>query len=501
MGLCSSSEGSQGTNPSKFNDDDVLNQVTLTGQTSAFELDKKMTLLLQSQQNPIQLNPMFSAKLPIQVQINIDDIEAHQTAPIDIVIVIDHSGSMSGGKMRLVKESCEHLLTHLGPRDRVSLIKFDFEATRITPLRRMTDANKRKAVEEIENLVPEGGTNITAGMEIALEVIHKRRYVNAVTSILLLSDGTDEYGEQGVRDLLAKYEFNDIFTIHTFGFGVDHDAHLMQAIANTKDGNFYFIEELDTIDECFVDCLGGLISVVADNAILQVLPLQSQLLPNLQITKAYGVDGSWVQNGGTYQINIAHLMSGREKNLILELEIPLTQMLIPEGSVLVKVAQAQLTVSGLFGRQKQLQSVVKTADLTLTVINPGVISQQNIIDGNVTFHYYRVKGAELIALARLASDKGSFDEGKMMLQGLVEEMKSSPMQTHEDFADLVKDFEAMIQFMQPSVYSTGGKHHLIQHGRNHMDERSNIHSNVQYGNKRQSDMVNAARSRKVKNYM
>jgi len=304
-----------------------------------------------------------------------------------------------------------------------------------------------------------------------------------------------------VRDLLANYEFNDIFTIHTFGFGSDHDAHLMQAIANMKDGNFYFIEELHTIDECFVDCLGGLISVVADNSILQVQPVHSQILPNLQIAKAFGLDGSWVQSGGMYQINIAHLMSGREKNLILELEIPQSEMVIPEGSVVLKVAQVTLTVTALFGRQKSLQSIVKTADLIVTVTNPGVVSQQNIVNGDVMFHYYRVKGAELIVLARLASDKGSFDEGKMMLQGLVDEMKSCVMQTHEDFADLVKDFEAMIQYMQPSVYATGGKHHLIQHGRNHMDERSNIHSNVQYGNKRQADMVDAARARKVKNFM
>ena len=58
---------------------------------------------------------------------------------------------------------------------------------------------------------------------------------------------------------------NQTLTINTFGFGKDHDPKIMTNIAQFKNGNFYFIEKLDTLDECFVDALGGLISVVAKN--------------------------------------------------------------------------------------------------------------------------------------------------------------------------------------------------------------------------------------------
>jgi hypothetical protein len=46
------------------------------------------------------------------------------------------------------------------------------------------------------------------------------------------------------------------FTIHSFGFGKDHDPKLMNEISKLRDGNFYFIEKLDLVDECFVDALG-----------------------------------------------------------------------------------------------------------------------------------------------------------------------------------------------------------------------------------------------------
>ena len=35
---------------------------------------------------------------------------------------------------------------------------------------------------------------------------------------------------------------DDTYTIHTFGFGKDHDSKLMTDIARLKNGNFYYIE-------------------------------------------------------------------------------------------------------------------------------------------------------------------------------------------------------------------------------------------------------------------
>ena len=47
---------------------------------------------------------------------------------------------------------------------------------------------------------------------------------------------------------------------------MQHDAKLMKSIANLKDGNFYYIETLEIVSECFVDALGGLISVIGLNS-------------------------------------------------------------------------------------------------------------------------------------------------------------------------------------------------------------------------------------------
>jgi len=86
-----------------------------------------------------------------------------------------------------------------------------------------------------------------------------------------------------------------------------------------------------------------------------------------------------------------------------------------------------------------------------------------------------------------------------VLTQLIEEMKASMLEAQniDEFDDLIKDYEAAVCHVQPVAYSMGERHHLLQHHRNHMDERSNINSNVKYGNQIQTDMVQVVRNKKL----
>lgn len=46
----------------------------------------------------------------------------------------------------------------------------------------------------------------------------------------------------------------------------------MSEIAHYKEGQFYFVPDLLKIDECFVEALGGLVSVIANNVKLSIKP-------------------------------------------------------------------------------------------------------------------------------------------------------------------------------------------------------------------------------------
>jgi hypothetical protein len=52
------------------------------------------------------------------------NVDAEKRAPVSITLVLDRSGSMSGGKLELVKKACLFLLKYLNERDSVSVIDF-----------------------------------------------------------------------------------------------------------------------------------------------------------------------------------------------------------------------------------------------------------------------------------------------------------------------------------------------------------------------------------------
>jgi len=45
---------------------------------------------------------------------------------------------------------------------------------------------------------------------------------------------------------------------------------MLDDIAKLKDGSFYYIGDIDTLSKCFEDCVGSLVSVIAQNGTIQI---------------------------------------------------------------------------------------------------------------------------------------------------------------------------------------------------------------------------------------
>lgn len=110
---------------------------------------------------------------------------------LDLVLVIDVSGSMRGSKLNLVKETLEFVINKLEDIDRVSLITFNNEYEILANLVPMSSINKRLMIRLIEEMEASGSTNIQDPLQAAIELLYKRRYLNDISSIFLLSDGKD----------------------------------------------------------------------------------------------------------------------------------------------------------------------------------------------------------------------------------------------------------------------------------------------------------------------
>merc|ERR1719160_127190 len=189
--------------------------------------------------------------------------------PMDIVCVLDVSGSMNGTKIRLVQDAMRFVIEQADPADRVSIVTFNHTASRPLRLRKMNAEGKNDANVAVLQLVAGGGTSIAAGLDAALNVMEQRRNRNKVSAILLLTDGQDYSTRPQIPSLVARAQQVGA-SLYTFGFGADHDAGLLSELAEQATTPFTFVEDEEHIREAFAGAVGGLSSVVAQKVELSV---------------------------------------------------------------------------------------------------------------------------------------------------------------------------------------------------------------------------------------
>eukprot|EP00331_Platyophrya_macrostoma_P021855 CAMPEP_0176434686 /NCGR_PEP_ID=MMETSP0127-20121128/16833_1 /TAXON_ID=938130 /ORGANISM="Platyophrya macrostoma, Strain WH" /LENGTH=432 /DNA_ID=CAMNT_0017817487 /DNA_START=169 /DNA_END=1463 /DNA_ORIENTATION=- len=286
----------------KFEDDDPLDLTDSDKKISKTDLlvvkqdasksdENVFDLSFKMKNKVLQLNSASATTEPILFTLKTNNKDAAR-APLDLVCVIDVSGSMMGHKIALVRKTLTYLLGLLGDDDRISIVEFEDWATRLTPLLRVTDTNKPKIQAAIDTLRAKGGNSIYEGIAKGVRVLEERKYRNTVSSLFLLSDGVDFTLPQ-VEAYFKNTPPKDNFTMHAFGYGSDHDPKIMSAISKIRDGNFYFIEKIETVDECFVDAIGGLISVIGKDTTITIQAVKSDIFPNIEIKKAFGDADMW----------------------------------------------------------------------------------------------------------------------------------------------------------------------------------------------------------------
>jgi len=136
-----------------------------------------------------------------------------------------------------------------------------------------------------------GQTNTSGGLLQGLDMIRTRTIkANDVTSVLLFTDGLANLGltkpdqiKKAVRGVLSQ--ISSVCSIFTFGYGKEPDPQYLRDIADEANGMYYHINSPDAIPLAFTDCLGGLLSVVAQNIVLSLeVPKGIQLT---EVTTSY----------------------------------------------------------------------------------------------------------------------------------------------------------------------------------------------------------------------
>ena len=287
--------------------------------------DKKLNISILQSQKLFNKNTAFVVSLSSK-----DKLE--RESDVDLICVIDISGSMKGKKLTQLKYSLKAIISFMTPKDRLCIILFNDKADIYLDLAFMTDETKKLYLEKIEKIKVRGGTNILSGLKKALEILkeEKKKENNnepmeqmRVKSLMLLSDGYDnDYDTDEITDEVKKITKGQhlSFTLHTFGYGDDYDSNLMSKLAIIRDGSFFAVEDVDKIQDYFVNALGGCMSIIYSEVKIKV----KMLKPDIKIQKVFGQDKlfEFELKNDYFSFNNLQIIAGKEYTYTFELELP-----------------------------------------------------------------------------------------------------------------------------------------------------------------------------------
>lgn len=314
-------------------------------------------------------------------------------APLNISLVLDRSGSMSGAKLENAKKAMNFVIDQLSATDYLSIVEYDDRVNVVSTsaLVKNKDALKQK----VNEITVRGSTNLFGGMMKGFDEVLTTKKDGYVNRVLLVSDGLANVGtvlpatiNDSVKSMFKKTGIG----VSTFGVGVDFNEDLMTSIAENGNGNYYFIDTATKIPSIFAKELDGLLSVVAQQTTLEI-----KYPDNLKVEKVYGYNHTDTNHIVTVLLN--DIYSKEEKEVLVHFKLikPIADKITLQTQVYFTDAQLD--------KADQLFT-----DNNLSVTRDTIIYKQNI-DSLVDEMVIVYNTTEMMDNAMLEIDKGNYAAG------------------------------------------------------------------------------------------
>eukprot|EP00299_Pterocystis_sp_00344_P019070 c9495_g1_i3.p1 GENE.c9495_g1_i3~~c9495_g1_i3.p1 ORF type:complete len:556 (+),score=155.29 c9495_g1_i3:68-1735(+) len=392
--------------------------------------------------------------------------EESNRAPMDVVLVLDRSGSMLGDKLKTLQQSVNLMIDHLRSTDRLAIISYDEKVQIHSKLVLMDQIGKQRARAATQEITARGATNLSGALLTAFDMIEEtQQTANPIRSVLLMTDGLANHGIVNSQKLLQVTsnrlaELPQRPSVYCFGYGSEADSTLLTSIAARGNGAYYFCETIDSIPLAFADCLGGLMSVVAQNIIVTVTSVSPDITINNIFTN-FPIET--VTAGKEYSIAVGDLFSEEERDILIDLKLPQVST-ASELQPLIDVHVRYFNVlESQTWRAATSTGVARTAqrEATRTVK----------ISDHVDFHRNRVRTAQAMAEARRLGDAGMVDRARALLEETRQAIQTSISAPRSHF--LVGDLDSCAQAMQtPQTYQQTAASRLVAKSQKHWNQRS-----------------------------
>jgi Ca-activated chloride channel family protein len=234
-----------------------------------------------------------------------EDPAAVDPKPLDLVVVVDVSGSMiEDDRIGYVKQGLDLLVDQIGAEDRMALVTYssevavlaDFPAASETVDDTLLAAWREDMHAKVTALAADGATNLEGGLKAGFELALAARAAHPERSqrVILLSDGLPTVGVTDDESIIAMAEgyIESGIGLTTIGVGRDFNIALMSGLAERGAGNFYFLEDPQAIQEVFTEELAYFVEPLALSVTIEVRAAGGYAVGSVSGTRLWVTEGN-----------------------------------------------------------------------------------------------------------------------------------------------------------------------------------------------------------------
>jgi len=250
------------------------------------------------------------------VWVDVPESRPETRAAMEVILVVDTSGSMAGSKIESARAAAATLVRSLRDGDIVALDSFSDEAHSLVPPTRLDMHTRQEILRHIAGLVPTGSTNMFAGLNLAESQMAGAPSSHALRRVVMISDGIANVGPSSadVLGAVAERGLRNRAQVTSFGVGIDYDERTLNALSVRSNGRLFHIGEPREMQNVLKNELALLDATIASDSFVEVMPA-----PGVQLVSADGLHTE--MHEGAMRIPLGALHAGQHREALVRVRI------------------------------------------------------------------------------------------------------------------------------------------------------------------------------------